>query len=88
MYTYIVKRTQIYLTVRQSELLDAITEKTGRTRSDLIREAIDDKYRPSRDVKPALAALKQSAGSWARRETGAAYVERIRAGRLSKLHAK
>jgi hypothetical protein len=36
-----MQRTQIYLTEEQAGLLDARAEAAGRTRSDLIREAID-----------------------------------------------
>jgi hypothetical protein len=49
-YTYIVTRTQIYLSV--------------------------------------LRALQKSAGSWQRRTGGAAWVERLRPGRLARLHAR
>jgi Arc/MetJ-type ribon-helix-helix transcriptional regulator len=36
-----VRRTQIYLDERQSALLDARAVQEGRTRSDLIRAAVD-----------------------------------------------
>jgi predicted DNA-binding protein len=91
MYTYImerdVKRTQIYLTARQTHALDEEARKTGRTRSQLIREAIDARYFGGGDPEQAAAALRRAAGAWrGRRESGAAYVERKRRGRLARLH--
>jgi predicted DNA-binding protein len=49
MYTLIVERTQIYLTRDQTEALDREARRTGRTRSHLIREAIDEKYGTASD---------------------------------------
>lgn len=86
MYVYIVKRTQIYLTDEADTALAELSAKTGRTKSQLIREAIDATYlrRAGRDeLRRALAA---SAGAWRGRERGDAYVERLRGGRLARLH--
>jgi hypothetical protein len=44
MYTYTVDRTQIYLTPDESAALERESIKTGKTKSQLIREAIDEKY--------------------------------------------
>jgi predicted DNA-binding protein len=44
MYTYIMERTQIYLTTEQAEVLDRLAAARGTTRSHLIREAIDTQY--------------------------------------------
>ena len=44
MYTYIMQRTQIYLTSREAAALDAAARQTGQTRSHLIREAIEAVY--------------------------------------------
>ena len=41
MYTYIVQRTQIYLSDLDAKALDRMARRTGRTRSQLIREAIE-----------------------------------------------
>jgi hypothetical protein len=82
MYTYIVNRTQIYLTREQAAALDREARRRSTTRSHLIREAIDERYvaRPARDE--VLAALRDSAGAWTdRAEDGEAYVERLRTGR-------
>ena len=87
MYVYIMERTQIYLTQRETAALDRAARETGRSRSDLIREAIEARYLTSSDLDATVAALDGTAGIWAdRAESGEAYVERMRDGRLSKLH--
>jgi len=90
MYTYIVERTQIYLSREQSAALDREARRRGTTRSHLIREAIDQAYLAPRDRERILAGLRRSAGGWAgRTETGEQYVERIRAtGRMARLLAR
>ena len=87
MYTYIVERTQIYLSREQAETLDREARRRGTTRSHLIREAIDQAYVVDPDRERVLAGLRASAGSWkGRTETGEEYVERIRrSGRLARL---
>jgi predicted DNA-binding protein len=88
MYTYIVHRTQIYLPEEVCALLDREAERTGRTRSQLIREAIDAVYVHRRSASDAEHVLAETAGAWKRRRTsGAEYVERLRGGRLGRLHA-
>ena len=88
MYIYIVERTQIYLNAEEARALERLARRTGRTKSQLIREAIDQTYLQSRrDREQVLAVLRRAAGSWKRRkETGAEYVERLRGGRLARLH--
>lgn len=82
MYTYIVERTQIYLTREQATALDREAQRTGTTRSHLIREAIAERYGGARDAEAIEAALRGSAGAWnGRRENGETYVERLRTGR-------
>ena len=79
MYTYIVERTQIYLSREQAAALDREARRRGQTRSHLIREAIDRVYLSERSVDEILAALEASAGAWKdRSETGEEYVDRIR----------
>lgn len=87
MYTYIVERTQIYLTRRESAALARLSKETGRTRSQLIREAITAQYLASADTAALAQALDDSSGLWAdRTETGEAYVDRVRSGRLARFH--
>lgn len=82
MYTYIVERTQIYLSREQAAALDREAKRRGTTRSHLIREAIEDRYRPARDHDEILEVLRATAGAWKdRAETGEEYVERMRSGR-------
>lgn len=86
MYIYIVQRTQIYLTKREKAALARVAKATGRTRSQLIREAIEAQYLTSQ-AEDLVAVLKRTAGLWAdRAETGEAYVERLRSGRLARLY--
>jgi predicted transcriptional regulator len=88
MYTYIVERTQIYLSRSQAAALDREARLRGTTRSHLIREAIEERYGARRDHATVSAALEASAGLWRdRTETGEEYVERIRTGqRLRELY--
>jgi predicted transcriptional regulator len=80
MYTYIVERTQIYLTSEEANALDREARKRGQTRSHLIREAVDQAYVIGPQREQLLDALDASFGAWkGRRETGEEYVDRIRA---------
>ncbi len=82
MYTYILERTQIYLSKEQAAALDREAKRTGTTRSHLIREAIEARYRAPKDREEIERALRATAGLWRdRTETGEAYVERLRTGR-------
>ncbi len=88
MYTYIMQRTQIYLTSREAAALDAAGRATGRTRSHLIREAIEAVYLGASDTDDRLRSLESTAGVWEDRfTTGEATVDRLRSGRLAVLHA-
>jgi hypothetical protein len=87
MYTYIVTRTQIYLSDAETKALEREARATGRTKSRLIRDAIDRVYLGGKDTSKLVRALGASAGAWSRRENGAAYVEGIRSGRLSRIHS-
>lgn len=90
MYTYIVDRTQIYLTAEESAALERAVIATGKTKSQLIREAIDEKYRVRPSLEEFMAALNAAAGIWKHRPEPdpAAYVEegrRIEQERLERL---
>ncbi len=85
---YIVERTQIYLTKREMAALARAARDTGRTKSQLIREAIEARYLTPQ-AEDLIDVLKRTAGLWAdRAETGAEYVERMRSGRLARLYSE
>lgn len=88
--SYIMRRTQIYLTEEQGRLLESRSKATGSTVSQLIRTAVDSVYSRRRAMTRAQAVrlARSAAGSWkAFAETGEEYVERIRGrGRLARLH--
>ena len=88
MYTYIVERTQIYLSPAQASALDREAKRTGVTRSHLIREAIEERYGLAADRERLRSALRETAGLWRdRKESGEAYIDRIRTGqRLRELY--
>ena len=90
MYVYIMRRTQIYLSDEEDRELERLSKETGRSKSQLIRTAVDDAYlRAGTDGRKMLAAIDGAAGSWKRRrETGRAYVDRLRRGRLAELHGQ
>jgi len=83
MYTYIVERTQIYLTKTQAAALDREARRTGTTRSHLIREAIEERYGTTgADHERVRRALEATSGLWQdREETAVEYVDRMRTGR-------
>lgn len=87
MYTYIMERTQIYLTRAEHEELERLSLASGRSKAQLIREAIDRAYLGAGDLASVRSAIEETAGSWARAESGRALVERVRrSGRLRQLH--
>lgn len=84
-----LERTQIYLTRTELAALDRIEEETGISRSELIRRALDRSYLGPESLsrEERIAIARRTAGAWkGRRETGAEYVERLRSGRLARLH--
>jgi predicted transcriptional regulator len=65
--SYIVRRTQIYLDPEQSERVGELALAEGRTRSDVIREAVD-RYLAVTDSEPSrLARLKRVIAEMAER---------------------
>lgn len=84
MYTsYIARRTQIYLDDDQDRQLVDRARQVGRTKSALIREAIDAYLSPASGEDSALAGLRaaidEAAGAAAYLPAGADYVEELRA---------
>lgn len=90
--SYIMRRTQIYLTDEQGRVLEGRSRATGRTISQLIRDAIDAMYARGREMSRAdrVRLARRTAGAWTEfAENGAEYVERIRgARRLTRLHTR
>jgi len=56
-------RTQIYLTERERAALRRMAEESGRTQSELIREAVDRFITASRGGD-RLALLREARGMW------------------------
>ena len=80
--TYIARRTQIYLEDEQNRLLTERSAQVGRTKSALIREAIDAYLTPAsgdQRVARLRAAVKEASGAAAHLPDGARYVEELRA---------
>lgn len=85
---YIMKRTQIYLDEAQARLLDQRAKATNRTRSRLIREAIDSYLNGSTGADGDLAAYRRAVevafNSAPDLPPGPEYVEQLRAGDLAR----
>lgn len=90
--TYIMRRTQIYLTDEQGRVLESRSRSTGVTVSELIRDAIDRVYVHRQEMSRAerVRLARRTAGAWKDfAETGASYVERLRGSRrLARLHER
>jgi hypothetical protein len=87
MYVYIMTRTQIYLSEAETKALERESKTSGRSKSQLIREAIDRVFLGAGDRGSLERTLDQTAGACPRRrQTGAEHVERMRSGRLARLH--
>lgn len=85
---YTMQRTQIYLSERDLSLLDRESARSGRTRSRLIRDAIDLAYPDQVDVEEFERVLRAAAGAWKDRPfTGAEYVDAVRGRRPGGLAA-
>jgi hypothetical protein len=83
MYTYIMERTQIYLDKKHTEALDRAARKSGRSRSDLIRAAIEKEYVDNEAEKErALTILRETFGAWGPSdENPEEFVDSLRSGR-------
>jgi predicted transcriptional regulator len=83
MYTYIMERTQIYLDKKHTDALDRAARESGRSRSDLIRAAIEKEYL-DREVEKerVLSVLRETAGAWGPSdEDPEALIDSLRSGR-------
>jgi predicted DNA-binding protein len=89
--TYIARRTQIYLHEHQERRLRERSRQLGRTKSALIREAIDTYLSPTAGEEEALArlraAVKEATGAARDLPNGADYVERLRTAEVDRLRA-
>jgi Ribbon-helix-helix protein, copG family len=58
-----MNRTQIYLSPAQQKILKSMAARTGRTQSDLIRDAID-RFVGQSTISDRASVIKRSAGLW------------------------
>ena len=83
---YTMQRTQIYLSEDELARLDREVERTGRTRSRLIRDAINRTYAHQVDMEEFERVLRENAGAWKGAPfTGQEYKEAIRTRGFSAL---
>jgi predicted transcriptional regulator len=83
---YTMLRTQVYLTKGEIARLDQEADRTGRTRSSLIRDAINRAYAHQVDMVEFERVLRDSAGAWKDAPfTGQEYIEAVRTGGFSAL---
>jgi Ribbon-helix-helix protein, copG family len=78
-------RTQVTLTDTQYVRLREESKRSGHSLAELVRRALDQRYEemPQND---RLRALDSAFGGWAdRKEDGAEFVERVRAGTARRL---
>ncbi len=76
---YTMQRTQIYLSDREIARLDREGARTGKTRSRLIRDAIERTFPEEVDQAAFERVLNDVAGAWKDRPfTGQEYVEAVR----------
>ena len=61
---YTMQRTQIYLSEDELARLDREVERTGWTRSRLIRDAINRTYAHQVDMEEFERVLRENAGAW------------------------
>jgi len=62
-------RTQIYLTEKEHTILKILSRRTGKAKSDLIRDAIDHMIdEQEQKVLDPVSLLRQARGMWKDRE--------------------
>lgn len=77
-----MQRTQISLTHEERRALDAVSARTGKSVSALIRDAVDAAYLGGGTTADDTEAMRHSFGSWSSGDIdGAEFVEGLRPGR-------
>ncbi len=61
-------RTQIYITAEEKQGLEELSERTGKTQSELIREAIDRLLQDSIS-RYRSQVIREAAGTWQRQKS-------------------
>ncbi|MCX6597942.1 MAG: ribbon-helix-helix domain-containing protein [Acidobacteria bacterium] len=82
-----MKRTQLYLDDNLWEALEIKSKVTGDSVSELVRQAVREKY--TKDPQALLAALEQVQGIWADRDDMRdtdAYVRSLRRSNRTREH--
>jgi hypothetical protein len=82
---YTMQRTQIYLSEAELAILEREAARTGRTRSRLIRDAIEATYPDEVGQETFERTLRASAGTLKVPFTGLEYVRAIRSGGFGAL---
>jgi ribosome maturation protein Sdo1 len=81
----VLVRTQIFLTAEQRRRLQTWSKLARKTASELIREAIEDRYVRRPTPEELDAALRTSFGSWkGRRKSSTGIVRALRRGKRWK----
>ena len=75
-YSYIMVRTQIYLTAQEDRLLGLLARRERRTKSEIIRGVLDERLAPG-VPRVAAAAARQALGAW-KGQSGRAELRRLR----------
>ena len=62
----VMQRTQVYLTLEERAALTALAKQSGKTQSQLLREAVDE-FLEKRHTINRAAILQKAKGMWAKR---------------------
>ncbi len=74
-------RARISFTAAERRLLHAEAERSGRSISALIRDAVNHMYGPSRNTDTDMSAIAAAFGAWSERvDDGETTVDQLRSG--------